>query len=68
MKKNFGAQIWLKGTKIGPETSFFYHFLKFGLLIFVAIAYNDSLQQCVTCSRSKILEKIFLGGQNWSQN
>ena len=39
---------------------FFCYFLRFGLLIFFEIAYSDNtLQQCLTTSRSKIHEKKF---------
>ena len=71
MKKKC-AQIWFKGAKISPETRFFYHFLKFGSLVFLEITYSDSLQECLTCSRGEIHEKNFWGpnlGQrdkNWS--
>ena len=74
MKKFLGAQIWAKGTKIVLESSFFCHCLKFGSLVFLELAYNDSLQQCLTCRRGKIHEKKFLDpnlvqrGQNRSQN
>ena len=74
MKNIFGAQIWAKEAKICPETRFFCYFLKFGSLVFVEIAYSDSLQQCLTCSRGKMYEKSFWGpnlcqrGQCWSQN
>ena len=70
----FGAQIWAKGAKIRPETKFFFCFLKFGSLIFLEIAYNDSLQQYLTSSRDKVHEKKFWGpnlcqrGQNQAQN
>ena len=50
--------------KFGPKTSFFRHFLKFGSLVFLQIAYNDSLQQCLTNSRGKIHEKTFLGSKS----
>ena len=33
------------------------HFLKFGSLFFLEIAYNDSLQQCITSSIGKAHEK-----------
>ena len=36
---------------------FFYHFLEFGSLVFIEIAYSDSLQQCLTSSRDKTHEK-----------
>ena len=58
-----------------PEFSFFYcHFIKFGLLVFLEIAYNNSLEQFLTPARSKIYEKIFWGpnlgqrGQNRAWN
>ena len=44
MKKNLGAQIWV-------QIYVFCHFLKFGSLVFLEIAYNDSLQQCLTTGR-----------------
>ena len=44
----------------------FCHFLKFGSLVFLEIAYNDSLQQCITSSRGKILKKSF-GDQIWAK-
>ena len=44
---------------VADEARFFFkknwvfcHFLKFGLLVFLAIAYNDSLERCLTSSRS----------------
>ena len=70
-KKNFGAQIWGKWAKIEPEIRFFPHFLKFGSLVFLEIACNDSLQQCLTSSRGITYEKKFWGpnlGQNWAWN
>ena len=36
-EKNFGNQILQKQAKIGPEISFFCHFLKFGSLVFLEI-------------------------------
>ena len=65
--KIFGDQILAKGTKIGLETSFFCHFLKFCSLVFFEIAYNDTLQQCITSVRGKTQESFFWGpnlGQN----
>ena len=56
-KKFFGAQIWIKQAKIVPKISFFYHFLKFSCLVFFEIAYNDRLQQGLTCRRSKTRKK-----------
>ena len=65
-KKNFEAQFWVKGAKIGSETRFFCHFLKFGSSVFHEIVYNDSLQQSITSSRRKTHEKIF-GDQIWAK-
>ena len=70
------AQIWAKEAKIGPETClfFFCHFLKFGSLVFLAFAYSDTLQQCLTSTRDKTHEKFFWDqiwvktGQNQAQN
>ena len=56
-KNIFGAQMWVKEAKIGPETRFCCQFLKFGSLAFLEIAYNDNLQQCITSNRSKFCEK-----------
>ena len=40
------------------KTRFFDYFLKFGSLSSLEIAYNDSLQQCPTCSRDKSIKKF----------
>ena len=42
-------------------------FLKFGSLVFLKIAYNDSLQECITSSRGKTHTKI-LGDKIWAKN
>ena len=56
-----GEKKWQPG--FGPESDlklvFFCHFLKFGSLVLLEIAYNDSLQQCLTSSRGKIHYKNF---------
>ena len=52
-KKNWGGQIWAKQTKIRSKISFFCHFLKFGSLVFLQIAQDDSLEHCLTTSRGK---------------
>ena len=68
------AQIWIKLAKIGPKTRFFYHFLKFGSLVFLQLAYNDSLQEFITFSRVTPTKKVFgdliwaKTGQNLVQN
>ena len=47
------------GQQSGPNLVFFPHFLKLGSLVILEIAYNDSLQQCLTSSRGgKIRPKI----------
>ena len=51
------------GGGIKPKTSFFCHSLKFGFLVFLKMAYSDSLQQCQTSNTGKIHEKIFLGSK-----
>ena len=47
-KKNFGGgdKFGLDGPKSAPKLVFFGHFFKFGLLVFLEIAYDDSLQHC----------------------
>ena len=59
MKKHFWGPNLGQRVEIGPETSFFPHFLKFGVLVFLEIACNDSLQQCITYSKDKTHEKKF---------
>ena len=53
-----GWQIWTKQVKMRPKISFFCHFLKFGLLVFLEIAQSDSLEQFLTTSRGKTHKKI----------
>ena len=67
-EKNFsGPKFGPKVPKSGPKLVLFLHFLKFGSLVFLEIAYKDSLQQCITSSRGKTYKK-FLGGLNFDQN
>ena len=61
--KNFWAQIWAKRPKI----QVFHHFLKFGSLVFLEIAYNDSLQQCIASDRGKTHEKKFFVTKIWAK-
>ena len=35
------------------QNCFFYHFLKFGLLVLLEVAYDSSLEQCLTTSGGK---------------
>ena len=57
-KKKWQPEFWPDGPKSGQKLVFF-SFLQFGALVFLDIAYNDSLQQCITCSRGKNHENIF---------
>ena len=71
-KKIFGPKFGPKGAKSGLKIGFF-HFLKFGSLVFLEIAYNDNLEQCLTTSRGKTSQKFsgaHLGptGKNRAQN
>ena len=52
-----GVQIWAT-SQSWTQNMFFFHFLKFGSLVFCEITCSDSLQQCPTCSRSNIHTKI----------
>ena len=61
LKKELVAQIWVKWTKIGPKTRFFVIFSSLVHVVFLEIAYSDSLQQCLTFSRDKIQEKKIFG-------
>ena len=49
------------------ENEVFRYFVGFGSLVFLEIAYRDSLQQCLTSSRGKIHEKE-IRGPNLDQN
>ena len=74
MKKGLEVQICARIAKIGLEISFFCHFLKFGLSVFLEIVQDDVLVQCLTSSRGKTRKKNFGGpnlcqtSQNWAQN
>ena len=73
-KKKFGERIWGIMGQNQAQNQFLCHFLKFGSLDFLEIAYTDSLQQCITSDRAKTYEKIFRNqilcktGQNLAQN
>ena len=58
-KEKLTARLRAKWVKIGPKTSFFCHFLKFGLLVSLEIVYNDSLQHYLISSGGKIHSNIF---------
>ena len=61
VKNNSGVQIWAKRTKIGSKTSFFCHIFKFDWLVFLEIAYNDNLEQCITSGWGKSHQENFWG-------
>ena len=62
------AQIWAKQAKIRSKISFFFiHFPKFVSLVFLEVAYSDSLEHCLTTSRGKTHEKSF-GVPSWVPN
>ena len=49
----------MKSTGLNQtQNEVFCHFLEFGSLVFLEIAYNDGLQQCLTSSRGKAREKF----------
>ena len=55
-------RIWAKWAEIRPKTGFFLPFSQ----VFLEIACNDSLQQCITSSRGKPHKKVF-GDQIWAE-
>ena len=59
-KEKFGPTFGPKRAKIRPKTRFFGHFLKFDSLVYLEVAYNDSLQQFLTSSRDKTRKIFFL--------
>ena len=69
MKKKLGGpEFGPKGSKAVKNLVFLCHFFKFGSVVFLEIAYNDSLQQCVIFCKSKTLKKVFWEGrQIWAK-
>ena len=73
LKKKWWSEFGPKGPKNQAQNDVFQHFLEFGSLVFLEIEYNDSLQQCLICSRGKTHRKKFLGpkleqtSQNWPE-
>ena len=65
-EKIFRDQIWCKTGQNPAQNQDFCDFLKFISLVFFKIAYNDSLQQCITSSRGKTYKKKF-GDQIWGK-
>ena len=58
--------MWAKWAKIGSEIRFFCHFLWFGSLVSLKIAYTEGLQLDITSSRGKTHKKNW--GSNLGQN
>ena len=59
-------RIWAKWAKVRPKTRFFAIFSSLVYKVFLEIACNDSLQQCITSGRVKPHKKVF-GDQIWSE-
>ena len=59
-KSFWGPKFVPKGPKSGLKLGFL-SFSQVWFLGFLEIAYNDSVQQCVTSRRGKIREKVFWG-------
>ena len=57
MKKNFQSLNLGQRGKNTSQNQVFFPSSQFGLLIFIEIAYIDSLQQCITSSRGKSKKK-----------
>ena len=63
----------IKGPNLGPtgvnqfHNEVFHHFLESGSLVFLEIAYNNSLQQFLTSKKGKIRRHKF-GGPKFGQN
>ena len=62
-EEKLAIRILATWVQIGPKARLFSRFLKFDSLLFLKIAYNDSLQQCLTPNRGKIHGKRNLGGE-----
>ena len=58
-KKKIGCPNWGPTCLYQAQNEVFRHFLKFVSLVFLEIAYNDSLQQCLTSSGGKTHKKIW---------
>ena len=65
LQQDLVVQLW---AKIGPKIRFFVIFLKFGSLVFLEIAQNDSLEHCLTTRRGKTHGKNFERPKLWVQN
>ena len=58
-KKIFGSPNLGQMAQHRTQNEVFCYFLKFVSLVFLEIAYNDRLQQCLTSSRGRIHEKFW---------
>ena len=58
-KKKLRARFGSSGSKPGPKFVF-RDFLEFGSNVFLEIAYDDILRQCLTSSRGKNHEKTLM--------
>ena len=58
--------MWAEWAKIGSEIRFFCHFLWFGSLVSLKIAYTEGLQLDITSSRGKTHKKK-IGDQIWDK-
>ena len=67
MKKILEPKFGPKRPKSVLKPVFSSHFLKFGSLVFLEVAYNDSLQICLAFRRGKIHEKNFGGPNLWQR-
>ena len=73
-KKSLGLKFGPKEQKSGPKLGFMPFSQVWLISFFCEIAYNDNLQQCITCTRGKTLKNFLwessLGqtSQNEAQN
>ena len=68
-KKKLMARMWAEWAKIGSEIRFFCHFLWFGSLVSLKIAYTEGLQLDITSSRGKTHKKKLgiKSGTKWAK-
>ena len=61
--------MWAEWAKIGSEIRFFCHFLWFGSLVSLKIAYTEGLQLDITSSRGKTHKKKLgiKSGTKWAK-
>ena len=66
-KNSFGGPNLGQLGQFWAQNLFFSHFFKFGLLVVLEIAKDDTLKHCLTTSRGKTHGENF-GAPNWMQN